>query len=208
MSPRPQSADDFGIDWGLIYKRLTRFGRCCQLSSPQLSAEDVASETLYKFFASKDRLGWDPKRSSLEVFLFGVYKNVARTQWRVAIRQHGSLEGAGDADEHPRSPFVDPRDDYDRKIAFSELERALRKDSDKHLYALVLLLGVIDCGHNINQQFADHLGLRADQIVNIKKRLQRKAKAFLDSPLPQTQKANEDQDQPQPGKPAARAAGA
>jgi RNA polymerase sigma factor (sigma-70 family) len=178
MSAQHQEVEDL-TEWDLIYKRLTAIS---QSWAPHVSSEDIVSETILKFFTSETRLGWNPERSPLQVFLSGVCKNVARKHWRIALRQPASIDDTNDVAEHAKRFCVDPRDQYERKIVFLQLEQTLRKDTDPHLYELMMFVEFIDCEHNVNQQLAEHLGISPKQVVNIKKRLQRKLKAFLECP--------------------------
>lgn len=166
-----QNAKDLP-NWDLICKRLTTFSKCW---APHISPEDVVAETVCKFLESSNRLGWNPRRAPLEVFLFGVCRNVARDHRRIAARD-ASFSDPAPVDENQKLLWIDPRKRYESEIVFSQVARALQDDMDKNLYALWVQIKYVDHNHNINQQLAESLGIEPRDVVNIKKRLQRRLK--------------------------------
>lgn len=164
------------LDWAAVWKRLYACAYRMSSDAPDLldgaSPSDLVQETLLAFFNSRRRPNWNEGRPAIEAFLLGILKH------KVIDRQR-------------RAKRLIPIETEDHCLVREELttlpvalENVLREEvaaqifksanGDPQLEELVVAARELEDVKNINKTLATALGTTPADIVNRKKRLQRR----------------------------------
>jgi hypothetical protein len=173
-----QRAECFSVEdvnWGLVFQRLVT--RAHRIKDYRLdifdgmSVEDVVNNAFVAFFSDEHQLGWNPRRGTLETFLW----TIIRRDMMDHFRRGGRTSSLDDdtvrfAVERKNILTVDPQSDLN-KVHMAEHVKYVAV-GDLELESLVAVAGTVE-GPNINQQLAAHLRTTPNIIANLKKRLRR-----------------------------------
>jgi DNA-directed RNA polymerase specialized sigma24 family protein len=136
------------------------------------SASDLVQETLLAFFSSRRRPNWNEGQSAIEAFLVGILRHKVIDKQRRAKRLV-PLEADDDAvvNERLTTPAVALENMIEEERVAGVLKSA---HGDPLLEELVVAARQLEEGKNINQRLAIALNTTPADIVNRKKRIQRR----------------------------------
>lgn len=140
-----------------------------------VSIEDLVDEAFVEFFCDKDQLGWNPNLGNLETFLWTVTKRIAIDHFRRGRRERSLQDDSVRIAAEQRGKLTtDPRPALESLDRVEHLKRFV--SGNPELEQLFSAAQAVE-GPNINQQIAARLLKTPQQVVNLKKRLQRLVKA-------------------------------
>jgi DNA-directed RNA polymerase specialized sigma24 family protein len=140
-----------------------------------VSADDLASETLEKFLASPNGLGWKKSKGPLVVFLRSVLHNVFLDH----LRREAKVVKP-DCAEVPLGG-TSPSRATEEEVAVEILKQSLLKliagrDDEKELEEFILAASMTTAEGKVNQQLAELLRVEVREVINRRDRLLRVAR--------------------------------
>jgi DNA-directed RNA polymerase specialized sigma24 family protein len=173
-------------NWEAVSKRLYILASRMAARAPDhldgSSVADVVQDTLLEFFQSPNALRWQERRSTIEKFLMGVLAHKIVDRQRRAQR----LVPLDFGEDRPLEAKLSlPAVALEHLLEQERMAaRASLVGDDPALKALIQAAAELDDGCNVNQRLALALRTSPEDIVNRKKRIQRRSREERGSPWP------------------------